>query len=305
MPRRHIAQGYQHPKVDADARRLSPVDMTSPDLIGSVMKRALEAQLISYLRVRALGEHTVATYVNTWSRHGYEAFGHAPWPPADDAPDRLRAYMKTMTDRGLSDRTVRNFVAVAKLFYAAQGDDDVLDAVESPKLVRNQPPTPVTPAELEAFYGAFTTKEQRVRLLSELIVVTGLRLREALSLSYTHDELRGRRVFVNEVNGTRRRPVVIGKRAVVILGTFSRTTRACLDSREVVTPVIHDAGKRVGLDVNASRLRSTFAATMLAAGFDRDLVASNMGLLVGDRYTHRYLDETLKAYRERLDATEA
>lgn len=148
------------------------------------MDRHVEAFLEMQAAERGAARNTLAAYAADLAdaaRHA--ALRKQALRELDE--DGLRAYMRGLTDLGLSARTMARRLSCLRQFYrflAREGlrADDPTSALDSPKLARGLPKA-LLEAEVTALLNA-AVENSAARAALEILYATGLRVSELLSL---------------------------------------------------------------------------------------------------------------------------
>lgn len=273
------------------------------DLTSSVCVASAEAKLKAFLERRELAKASLDDYLRIFRRVAIGAFGGLVLPLPEDAAAVLQQHLDQLHTEGYAPVTIRNHLALMRDYARALGCPGVFDPCVLPVPLKKKLTQTLLPAEVDRLFAHLAKHDPRARGIFELVLLTGLRLSELMSLQYTRPELEAGRVLVKAPNGLPR-PVFIGTQASKLLAGYlgprkglPRTSKA----RLALTESLRKAGVALGLpEVTPSRLRMTYAVRNLVAGRDFEFVAKNMGLNQGSTEPRRRLKEVLVDHLARV-----
>lgn len=251
----------------------------------------------AYLTNLGRSENTIKSYISdlvafaTWFARKYAV----PFEPPDLTNTDVRLYCKAMLKEGLSPGTINRRLNSLKAF----GDY----AIEL-KLIDENPVTRIKPMPQQPLAPRWLDKHEQHTLIREserasridgsfgvrkLVIVllmlhTGLRIGELAALEMADLQLgdRSGRLVVRIGKGFKRREVPLNSEARRALRTWldyrpeGLTTLFGIKPR-AIQMIIHDLGRRAGLELNAHRLRHTCAKNLLDAGVEMSVVAAILG----------------------------
>lgn len=281
---------------------------------------------------RQLSAHTVAAYrrdltelIAFLDRHHD---GHWSWQTVDRLS--LRAYLATLSRRGLARRTIARKLSAARTFFKHMHREDVIEsnpsrAVRAPRLDRTLPVW-LTRDEVERLFDvakhasqANTLRATRDHAIVELFYATGMRLSELHALDLGSVDLVSDQARVLG-KGRKERIVPLGRPAVTALRRYEvrrRDAAARASGADRNALFLTERGRRISrrqiqnivgafLDTVADdaglsthSLRHSFATHLLDAGADLMAVKELLGhvsLSTTRIYTHIAKERLKKVY---------
>ena len=281
---------------------------------------------LDYLRAaRRYSPHTVAAYRRDLL--DFQSFltdrRGAPVRVEDIQPDEIRAYLRALTRRGLSARTVARRLASLRAFrrYLKRRGVDALPMgpeLKAPRLPKRLPPH-LSEADLRKVLDDPEWKDRpagaRDRAVLEFLYGTGIRLGELVALRRRDlDPVAG--IVTVRGKGGRERRVPVGRRALEALQSYLaacgttdgpqdplfRGRRGALSRRTVqrlVARHLSRVAQRAGLSPHL--LRHSFATHLLDRGAELRAVQELLGhasLSSTQIYTHITLDRLRAAHAQ-------
>lgn len=215
-----------------------------------------------------------------------------------------------MVDAGLKPRTIKKRVAVLRCIYRWMVHEGMLEVnpatyCQTPKVAETLPQT-VEVIDVERYLNApaVSVDDRQMKLLTALLLESGLRISEALNLRWSDLDTEKRCVRI-EGKGGKERFAFFGERTVKQLGKIRPEVDACkvfdwtdIDARYLM----YETLGRYCKGVHPHLLRHTFASTMVGQGMPIKQLSVLMGhkhVETTEIYTHVSV-ENLKANYERF-----
>lgn len=233
--------------------------------------------MVAALIHRGVDPETVDKYLREWRTVEASAFGGQAWPVPKDAKAKMTGYIDQLRDAGVSPSSIRRRLTAANRFFEAQGAPRTLKGVRSPK-----PPELVLPVldgpDAEKLLEALSKEHRDLSDACQLMLLTGLRLSEIITLRYSLDDLKAQRLRVG--TGEDFRLVAVGRQARNILRRRLFAHDQWHKKPQWYSDKLRLVADRIGLsDAKPMTLRNTFAVRALAGGHHMKFVMSNMGLI--------------------------
>jgi site-specific recombinase XerD len=252
--------------------------------------------------------------------------------PGDFTAAHLKAFEMELVDGDLkpssidsAHRHIKNFIGYC--LREGDGGDEAVLRIAGPKLGKAEPET-FTAGEEKALKAALKDRPRDLMLV-ELMLATGLRLREVANLSIDDvmESPQGAYLRVRQGKGKKDRAVPLDtpkdrlssrlrryvekdRPRVTTERTLFLSTRkgATSDVEPLTADAIQTLMKRLseetGIHVNPHKFRHTFATRALSAGVDVMALQKALGhttLAMVSRYVHYQKDDLLDAWRQRRD----
>jgi integrase/recombinase XerD len=289
----------------------------------------------SYLRYLQLeknaAENTVASYRLDLARYASYLEGKGVVNPEKVRLKHLSGYLATLSDLGLSPRTVTRNLSAVKMFHRYLLGErlvthDPTETVETVKLTRSLPDV-LSQDEIEAILQQPNTAEdlgKRDRAILETLYATGMRVSELITLkqSGVHAEEQFVRVFGK---GSKERLIPIGRSALYWINQYIQMVRGKLSrggkgqdvvflnargtpmSRMAVWNIVRVNTLKSGVrkSVHPHTFRHSFATHLLEGGADLRAVQEMLGhsdISTTQIYTHvdrEYLKEVHRTFHPR------
>jgi integrase/recombinase XerD len=295
-------------------------------------RRNFIADYLSFLRVeKGLSAKTLESYRGDLRR--LETFARESGVEVQNLTRQgIGRWLKTLSEAGLSPRSVARAVSCVKGFYRFLLRDgficeDPISELQSPKVPRNLPAY-LTEEELEKLLqGPDTSTAQglRDRALIELIYASGLRVTEAVGLTRGDIDLE-RGLVTCRGKGSRQRVVPVGRSALYFVREYLgvRALLSCEKpasklflragggalTRQDVWQLIKRYAEPLGLEgVSPHSLRHSFATHLMQRGADSRSVQALLGhsdLGTTQIYTHvsnRQLRNAYEAFHPRAKSS--
>ncbi len=281
------------------------------------------ALFLRALNQRNASAHTIKAYAT--DLHGFCAFlGGTELSQVDHL--RIRAYLASLYDRGLSKTSVARSLAAVRSFYkwlAREGRVRQNPAllVSTPRLPRRLPRVP-TIEEMNSLLDSVslcgTTFPERDRLIFELLYGSGIRNSELIGIDLS-DVHWTREAILVRGKGKKERLVPFGDSAAVALRAYLPLRERILSEKKLSSPalIINQRGARLttrsvgrivkaiavarGLppDVHPHTLRHAFGTHMLEEGADLRAIQEMLGherLSTTQRYTQLTTGKMLEVF---------
>lgn len=266
-----------------------------------------EALLRSYLKQRGIAEVSAVTYLGNFRRMVSEGFRDEIFPIPLDARQKLQEFLYRMVENGYAPVTVRNYLTTAHYFFEAVGHPEVSKNLKVPVKVQKKLTLALLPEEVDRLFKTLNADSKSVAQAFRVILLTGIRLSELVSIQCTKEELNAQRITIKSPNGFKR-PVFLGTQAAALIQSLLRPKRKIPrgeSGRSQLAKHLREAADKAQLeDITPSRIRMTYAVRMLFAGYDFEFVAKNLGFDRTSNESRRRLRDVLTDYVERLHEAE-
>lgn len=280
---------------------------------------------------RRLSAHTVRAYGTDLNRFVLEvARFHNASPESIDlaalTPDDVRAFLVALARSGLSKRSQQRALAAIRSFFrwaerSSRSPQNPARRVRTPKASRPLPRVLSVEEVTQILDQDPPDREEplalRDRALLELLYSSGLRISEALSLTWEDLDWHERSVRVVGKGG-KERIVPVGEPAIRALRSWKKAAEALgsdLSERVFVDPrtgrplsdrsarrIVEAWRRRAGIQarVHPHLFRHSFATHLLESGADLRAIQELLGhssLATTERYTHVDTARLLEVYR--------
>ena len=270
--------------------------------------------------------HTVDNYLRDIRRFARYSMAAGVTGPADVTGARVRDFVYSLKDVGLTPATIRRQISALRTYYRfliGEGKvvQDPTARIETPKRWRTLPAV-LSVEEVDRLLSAPDTDERlaiRDRALLEFGYATGARVSELVGLKL-QDIMFEDGIALLFGKGSKERLVPVGRRAMGQVALYAREIRPTLDrgkgsgrlflnahgtplSRVGAWGIIKKAAKRAGISkrVTPHTLRHTFATHLLEGGADLRAVQEMLGhadLATTQIYTHVDRDYLRTVHRQ-------
>lgn len=270
--------------------------------------------------------HTVENYLRDVKRFAGYAVAAGATGPREVTGTRVRDFVYTLKDVGLTPATIRRQISALRTYYRfLMGEGHVVQdptaRIETPKRWRTLPGV-LSVMEVDQLLSAFGTDDGlaiRDRALLEFAYATGARVSELVGLQL-QDILFEDGIARLFGKGSKERLVPVGRRAMGQVALYAREVRPTLDrgkgsgrlflnfhgtplSRVGAWGIIKKAAKRAGITkrVTPHTLRHSFATHLLEGGADLRAVQEMLGhadLATTQIYTHVDRDYIRTVHRQ-------
>ena len=216
-------------------------------------------------------------------------------------PDSIRAYLFSMSEKKLSERTQARRLSALKHFFKFALERDLTDSdptqgVEMPKLPKTLPKA-LSLQEMQALLNydreSKTPDTLRQRAIIEVLYSTGIRVTELATLKMGDLEAEPTPSLRVTGKGDKQRLVPISPKAFETVKLYMEKARPKFDgtnqskwlfpsrqgrplTRQRLFQIVRSAGEQVGIELSPHQLRHTFATHLLEN--DADLRAVQMML---------------------------
>jgi len=225
-------------------------------------------------------------------------------------------YPEKRTDFGqqISTTTIANYIRNLKVFFnwlyevEREISKNPCEKIENPKVHRKAKKT-LTPEDISKVLKQFDVSrfhDYRNAIITKLLLDTGMRVGECLSLRPEHLDLNHKSILLTDTKNKHQRYVYFSAKMSADLKAWLRyrdryitsaylfpTTRGTqLDVRNY-EKALKDAGKRVGVEIHPHQLRNNFAKYYILNGGDWFSLCKILG--------HSSVEITQKAYMDLTD----
>jgi site-specific recombinase XerD len=263
----------------------------------------LRASFVMELRLKGRSPATISTYLA-----GCDAFVRFL---AERSPGRLvekttrddvRAFLVDLKDKGRKPNSISTRHRALRALFKFMVDDDIITTsqmanIPSPTITDERVPAALEHEQVEAIVHACPPKSTflgaRDRALILLVASSGIRASECIGLTEADLHLDSEAPFVVvHGKGGRDREAAVSFAAAKAVMQYLRQRRKRADAhrpelwlgrtgRPLTTKgllsVVHEAGKRVGLEVHTHALRHSATHQMLQRGMQEHDVATQLG----------------------------
>ncbi|MBW2981101.1 tyrosine-type recombinase/integrase [Candidatus Woesearchaeota archaeon] len=218
--------------------------------------------------------------------------------PEDVTKDDIKAYLGFLiSERSQSPASVNLALSALRFFYEGILKRAIFDGIKAPKLEKK---LPVVLTKEEIAKMIEVTKNQKHKLLIELIYSSGLRVSEAISLKVEDLELKEGMGIIRGGKGKKDRNIILSKVLIEHLEDYlSNRKHDCpfifnvrdrpITVRQAQKVVKNAANKaEIKKNVFCHALRSSFATHLLESGTDIRLIQELLGhssISTTERYT--------------------
>jgi len=263
----------------------------------------------AYLEIRGYSQGTIKQYlhdVNLLVRY----CSKPPWELSER--ELLEFLVRLRRERGYGAASLRRKISSLRTFYrflqrVGMVEKNILDSIERPKAPKRLP-TFLTREEVEKLIAV--ADNFRDRLLIRLLYVTGLRVSEAASLTWSDIDFEKGEILVRSGKGGKSRIVLVDRETLNMLRKFKhdragRGESVLGISVRTIQHIVKKVREKAGIDkkVTPHVLRHSFATSLLEAGADLRTIQELLGhasLSTTQIYTHvtrKHLrEEYLKAF---------
>ena len=267
------------------------------------------SKLENELKIRGLSKNTISTYL-FYNRKFLEFIEKKP---EDVGEDDIKAYLGHLrSDKERSNRTLALVIAALEFFYVSVlGKKFEIKRPKVPKSI----PTVLSKDEIKRIIDG--TKNNKHRLIIELLYSSGLRLSECINLKITDLELEEKIGWVRKGKGAKDRFFILSEKLIDSLKKYlaaegRKESYLFLGygggqlSKRAVQKLVKVAAKRAGVnkEVKVHTLRHSFATHLLEAGIDIRKIQELLGhadLSTTQIYT-KVSAEELKKVQSPLDS---
>jgi integrase/recombinase XerD len=252
--------------------------------------------------------------------------------PGDLTAEKVRGFETELLEAGLRPSSIDSFHRHVKNFIGyclreGDGGDEAVLRVEGPRLEKHEPETFTT--DEDKTLRAALNDRPRDLMLVELMLATGLRLREVANLTVDDvmDSPQGSYLRVRQGKGGKDRavpldtpkdklsarlrryidkvrPRVTAERALFVTARRGPTSDVEPLSADAIQTLFKRLSNETGVHVNPHKFRHTYATRALSAGVDVMALQKALGhttLAMVSRYVHYQRDDLLDAWRHRRD----
>ncbi|GIQ65890.1 hypothetical protein PACILC2_44580 [Paenibacillus cisolokensis] len=225
-------------------------------------------------------------------------------------------YPEKRTDYGqqISTTTIANYVRNLKVFFnwlhgvEREITKNPCETIENPKIHRKAKKT-LTPEDISKVLKQFDVSkfhDYRNAIIVKLILDTGMRIGECLSLTPEHLDLNHKSILLTDTKNKHQRYVYFSSKMSADLKAWLRyrdryitsaylfpTTRGTQLEVRNFEKALRDAGKRAGVEIHPHQLRNNFAKYYILNGGDWFSLCKLLG--------HSSVEVTQQAYMDLTD----
>ncbi|RLE44255.1 integrase [Candidatus Woesearchaeota archaeon] len=272
-------------------------------------------QLETELKLRGFSEKTVKTYL--FFNKDFLSF--IKKPPQEATEEDVKSYIAHLLfDKKLKPSSVNLALCTLRFFYKKILEQDIFSKIESPKLEKKIP-TVLTRDEIKQMIAS--AKNQKHRILVELLYSAGLRVSEAVKMRINDLDLKEKIAVVRAGKGKKDRIVILSTTLVKDLQDYIPKLKEKFPENEFLFPspskqnqpitprqaekIIKSLAEKAGIKkrVYCHALRASFATHLLEQGTDIRVIQTLLGhanLATTERYTKVSLEQ-IKKVKNPLD----
>jgi len=272
-------------------------------------------QLETELKLRGFSEKTVKTYL-FFNKEFLSFIGK---PPQEATEEDVKSYIAYLLfDKKLKPSSVNLALCTLRFFYKKILEQDIFSKIESPKLEKKIP-TVLTKDEIKQMIAS--AKNQKHRILVELLYSAGLRVSEAVKMRINDLDLKEKIAVVRAGKGRKDRVVILSTTLVKDLQDYIPKLKEKFSENEFLFPspskknqpitprqaekIIKSLAEKAGIKkrVYCHALRASFATHLLEQGTDIRVIQTLLGhanLATTERYTKVSLEQ-IKKVKNPLD----
>jgi len=272
-------------------------------------------QLETELKLRGFSEKTVKTYL-FFNKEFLSFIGK---PPQEATEEDVKSYIAYLLfDKKLKPSSVNLALCTLRFFYKKILEQDIFSKIESPKLEKKIP-TVLTKDEIKQMIAS--AKNQKHRILVELLYSAGLRVSEAVKMRINDLDLKEKIAIVKAGKGRKDRIVILSTTLVKDLQDYIPKLKEKFPENEFLFPspskknqpitsrqaekIIKSLAEKAGIKkrVYCHALRASFATHLLEQGTDIRVIQTLLGhanLATTERYTKVSLEQ-IKKVKNPLD----
>ena len=272
-------------------------------------------QLETELKLRGFSEKTVKTYL-FFNKEFLSFIGK---PPQEATEEDVKSYIAYLLfDKKLKPSSVNLALCTLRFFYKKILEQDIFSKIESPKLEKKIP-TVLTKDEIKQMIAS--AKNQKHRILVELLYSAGLRVSEAVKMRINDLDLKEKIAIVKAGKGRKDRIVILSTTLVKDLQDYIPKLKEKFSENEFLFPspskknqpitprqaekIIKSLAEKAGIKkrVYCHALRASFATHLLEQGTDIRVIQTLLGhanLATTERYTKVSLEQ-IKKVKNPLD----
>ena len=251
-------------------------------------------KLKTELKIRGFSEKTIKTYVF----HNQRFLDFVEKEPDGINEDNIKSYMAyLMVEKRQKPTSVNLVLSALKFMYQEIMKKRIFDDIKTPKNEKKLP-TVLTRDEIERMIKS--VKNQKHKLLIELMYSSGLRVSECVSIKIEDLNLEEKMGLIKSGKGKKDRNIILSKKLISDLRDYLSSRN---DANPYIFPVrdthisirqaqkiVHDAAKKAGIQkrVFCHALRSSFATHLLENGTDIRIIQELLGhsnIQTTERYT--------------------
>lgn len=264
------------------------------------------------LKLRGFSENTIKAYLS----HNKKFLAFIKKDPNDVNDNDIKAYLGYLIGKNLRPSSVNLVVSALKFYYNEILKKNALADFKSMKQEKKLP-TVLSKAEIKRLFEAI--KNQKHRLLVNLMYSSGLRVSECVSLKIADIDIQEKTGIVRLAKGKKDRAIILSKAFIKgFVGYInsrkndnspylfsSNTSKGHITTRHAQR-IVSNAARAASIKkhVFCHALRSSFATHLLEAGTDIRFIQELLGhssLETTQRYT-KVTTEQLKKIKSPMDS---
>lgn len=248
---------------------------------------------VDSLKVAGAGKGTVRLY----SKAVRMFVAYTGKDPKDVGEAEVVQWTSYLIQKGESSSTVRSYVIAVRRFLEWMGKE-----VDTPTpRVKRKEARALTPEQIQRLREA--CRDEVDRVIVAMLMDTGLRSREFLSLRVEDIDLKNRTIKVRETKNGEERTVFISPQTASLLSGFiagKRPTDRVIDlSYQGLYKRVKSLAKIAGVEVRPHLLRHTFATEALRKNMPLPVLQKILGhrdIKTTQIYTHLVVEDLRRAY---------
>ncbi|MFH1972808.1 MAG: site-specific tyrosine recombinase/integron integrase [archaeon] len=235
------------------------------------------------LKIRGMSKNTIDTYVF----HVKNFLEYNKKHPARISEEDIKAYQAhLMYDKKIKARTINIILSSLKFFFGEIIGKDITARIKRPKFEKK---IPVTLSKKEIQNLLETIKNIKHRILLELMVSSGLRVSEVVSLKIEDIDFEEKTIHVKSGKGNKDRKTIVSSSVLKLINEYLDTRKNdseyIFEKKEghigVKLPqlIVKEAAKKAKIrkKISCHSLRHSFATHLLNEGVDIRLIQVLLG----------------------------
>lgn len=235
------------------------------------------------LKIRGFSQNTLKSYISN-TKFFLDYINKDPKDITEEDVKKYQAHL--MYDKKINNKSINLALSALKFFFLEIIDNDITAKIKRPKFDKK---IPVTLSKLEVKKLLESIKNIKHRLLLELMVSSGLRLSECVSLKIEDLDFVEKTIHVKSGKGAKDRKTIMSSSVVKLTEQYLDERKSDSDylfegKNDHITVklpqlIIKKAAKQAGIKKNVSchTLRHSFATHLLNEGVDIRLIQVLLG----------------------------